>query len=105
MSSRQRSKMLLRKHEGNNKLILAVCDEDILGSLYKEDGKVIDLTSDFYKGERTAEEELSILLRKAHVVNAAGKDSVAFLLKLDLIEKADVCVISGIPTAQVILRW
>jgi uncharacterized protein len=97
--------MILRKHEGNRKLILALCDDSLLGKTFRSGSKVLDLASDFYDGEPVTETELTLLLKKAHVVNAAGKESTSFLVSKQALKDKDIMHIDGIPCAQVIIRW
>jgi uncharacterized protein len=96
--------MILRKH-ANRKLVLALCDDDILGRTFRSGGRVLDQANDFYEGEPVTETELTLLLKKAHVVNAAGTESTKFLVSIQALKDEDIMHIDRIPCAQVILRW
>ena len=53
--------MIVKKHSQNNKLVLAICDEDLLGKTIEENDLILDLKSDFYRGEEMNETELKQL--------------------------------------------
>ncbi|MBI2564837.1 DUF424 family protein [Candidatus Woesearchaeota archaeon] len=94
--------MLTKVHKKNNHIIIAICDEDLLGKYFEEDDKQIDLRGDFFDGENMAESETGDLARNADIVNLVGKKSIAFGIKEGIIDKKNVKTISGIPYAQAI---
>ncbi len=93
--------MIVKIHNNEGKLVLAICDKDILGKKFSENNKQLDLTSDFYKGEEMDEEELKELIKKAFMINAVGKKSVSFLEKEEMVSKDNTIEIDKIPHAQV----
>ena len=44
--------MIVKIHNNEGRLILAICDKDILGKKFVEEKKQLDLSSGFYKGEQ-----------------------------------------------------
>jgi hypothetical protein len=43
--------MILKEHKSHDgKCVIALCDDDILGKKFEENGLQLDLTSSFYKG-------------------------------------------------------
>jgi uncharacterized protein len=95
--------MIVKKHiTGDKRLILAICDEDLLGKVIEDGKKQIDLTAEFYMGIVTGEEETLDLMHKAYVVNAVGKDSVACCIKAKLVDEKQVSRIGGIPFVQLV---
>ena len=94
---------IVAKQASEGKLILAVCDSSIYGKKF-EDGKVIlDLGSKFYHGEEKDAKQASELMEKAYIINAAGKDSVALVVKLGLAAASDVKKIAGVEHVQILM--
>ena len=96
--------MIAVKHIKEGRLVLALCDDDILGKIFEEGKKILDLSSKFYKGEKHSEEEILKYLKESYVVNAAGEKTILFLIKNNLVEKESVKKINNIPYAQVIFE-
>ena len=93
--------MIVKIHKNEGRLILAICDKNLLGKRFSEGNKQLDLTSDFYKGEEINKEELQELTRKAYIINAVGEKAVSFLIKGGLVSKDKVIKIGKVPHAQV----
>ena len=72
--------MLKRKvHEAKEGIILALCDEELLGKKYKEGEMVIDLDryGSFYDGDSVSEDHsLGELVKTVSSINAIGKSSI-----------------------------
>ena len=95
--------MLVKIHKKQDKTIIAVCDKQLLGQKFEENGKQLDLTGEFYKGEEKTTEEIGDLIRNADGVNLVGEESVKLGIEEDVIEEAHVLKVQGIPHAQAIL--
>jgi len=95
--------MIVKIHTtSDNRLILTICDDELIGKRYEEREKQLDLTSDFYQGNKMAEEEIIKLIEKAYIINAVGKDSVGCCVKAGVINKKTVGKIKGIPYAYMV---
>jgi uncharacterized protein len=93
--------MLAKKHEIDNKMILAVCDEELIGKEY-EDGKIFFKVSErFYKGKKVNEKELEELLIETDSANFFGNKCVKMAEKKGLINERQIIIISGIKHAQI----
>jgi hypothetical protein len=96
--------MIIKKHVAEGRrLILAICDDELLGKRFEEKEKQLDISPGFYEGEKIDEAELARLIRKAYIVNAVGKDSVGCCVKANLCREEDAPKIKGIPYFQAIL--
>jgi hypothetical protein len=93
--------MLVKKHFSGKKLVLAVCDSNIIGKKFVGGKRILDLSSEFYKGEEMAEEDLLALTKRCYIINAVGKDTIKFLIKNKLIEQSAVLKISNMPYTQI----
>ena len=96
--------MIAKKHVTHDRrLILALCDRDIIGKKFSENEAILDLTVDFYKGEELSEKEIERLMKAAYLINIAGKKSVALAKKLKLAEEKHIITIQKIPHAQILV--
>jgi len=96
--------MIIKKHKTkDNRLILAICDKELLGKKFEEGEKQLDLSSDFYKGNETKEEEIKKLFLVAYIINIVGKKSIELALQENIISKEDVIFIKNIPHIQAIV--
>jgi len=94
-------KMIAKAHKNpDGKIVVAVCDSELLGKKYEEDQKQLDLTSDFYKGEQNQDSAIGDLMRNAEAVNLVGEKSVKLAVQEGVIDEEHVKTIAGIPYAQ-----
>ena len=96
--------MIVKVHKTPNGILLAICDSDIIGKVFEEGEKQLDLTAEFYDGETTSKDDLDVLLKECHVINAVGKVSVGFLISKKLVEECNVLEIDSVPTAQCVIE-
>ncbi len=94
--------MYVKKHESKDRIIFAICDEDLVGKKFSEDDLVLDVSERFYKGEIKTNEEVEEILRNSSNINLVGKKTVDFALKLGILNKDSIVVIDGVPHAQII---
>ncbi len=94
--------MYMKKYDTDGKLIVAVCDTDILGKKFKEGKLVLKLEESFYKGEEVCENEVKDALSCAHIANIAGEKSIACAVECGCVDPDTVIFIDGIPHAQMV---
>ncbi len=101
--SKQKFKMIIKEHiTANNKLILTVCDKEIIGKRFETDDLKLDLRSDFYKGKEKTEKEIVKLFGQAYMINLVGQKSVNLGLKSKIISEKDIIKIKNIPYVQAV---
>ena len=83
--------------------IVAICDKDVLGKVFTEKKIQLDLSSDFYKGEEKAKDEIKRIIVGAYILNLAGENSVKLGIETGVISGECVIKIANIPHAQAIL--
>ena len=93
--------MIVNQKNTPNGTILIITDSDLIGKIFEEGKKQLDLTKEFYQGEEKNVEEIKQLLNDAYVLHLTGKEAVAFGKELDLVDK--VITIKDIPHAEVLL--
>ncbi len=93
--------MYVKVHESEARIVVAICDEDLVGKKFSEDEKQLDITERFYKDEKKSEEEVVEIMRQADNLNLVGKETIDVALKNNIIEKEAIVTIKNIPHAQI----
>jgi len=92
----------MKLHKKGNDVVLAVCDEELLGK-YFTDGKLrLHIKEDFYGGSKVGREELLKALKEATIINAVGERSVSIVIGDNNVLKEAIIRICGIPHVQLI---
>ncbi len=87
--------------QGNNVLV-AACDEDLLGKTLKY-GKVnFEIRREFYGGKLVQVEDAIDLIKTATTVNLIGSVIVTRAIRENLVHPQAILDISGVPHAQII---
>ena len=96
--------MIVKVHKTQEgKKIVAVCDEELIGKKLKEKNIQLDLSSEFYNGEKKSEEDILKLFDDAYIVNLVGKKAVNLGKKVGLVLESDAIYVQKIPHIQAIL--
>ena len=94
----------LKKHLTKNGEMVAMCDEELLGRVFTEGKKELDLEkyAEFYKGRLLKEEEaMQELGDELYTANIVGKRSVGILVEKGLISGESVRKIAGVDVVQI----
>ncbi|MBU0666767.1 MAG: DUF424 family protein [Nanoarchaeota archaeon] len=94
---------IVKKHEYEGKVVLAICDKELLGKKIVEEKKQLDITLKFYKGTEKNDLELKELIKKNILINAVGKKIIALLINEEIISEKEIKFVKGIPHIQIIL--
>jgi len=84
--------------------ILAMCDEELIGKVFREGEAIVDLQKykDFYVGEKKNEREIKeIFDEDITSINAVGERSVNLLINNSLATKKNVKKINGVAILQI----
>ena len=105
-ASAVKSKMfVLKLHKAKDgRVLAAVCDEELLGQKFEEGRKQLDLSGDFYKGEKKSGQEIGDVVRNADFVYLAGERSVNLGIQEGIIDPGHVLKIAGVPHAQAVIE-
>ncbi len=93
--------MFVKIHKSNDRNIVAICDEDLIGKEISEGDLNLNITERFYKGEKLPEEEIIEIMKNSVNLNIVGKKSIKLALDNNIIEKDSIIEIKKIPHAQV----
>ena len=99
--------MYIKAHK-SYRLVVAICDTDLIGKSFEEGKRVLSISESFYKGDLIEnEEELSEKIkdysREDATFNIVGKKSIRIALKLGIISEEGIKKVEGVPFALVLL--
>jgi hypothetical protein len=97
-------KMIVKTHTDNGRLVLAVCDEDLSKKKIEEGNKILDLTSNFYLGDKKTDLELKDLIDQAYMINAVGRKTIDFLIKEKLISPEELFYVGKVPFITILFE-
>jgi hypothetical protein len=86
--------------KSGNEVVIAICDEDILGKTFRNPPFILEVKEDFYRGTLVDENELPALFRKATILNLSGKSVVSLAQKAGLINQECILKIGKTLHAQ-----
>ncbi|CAD5243705.1 DUF424 domain-containing protein [Thermococcus camini] len=81
-------------------VLLAACDEELLGKTFREGELKLEVKERFYRGELVEEDALDSLLHEATIANLTGERCVSKAIELGYVDEARVLRIQGVPHAQ-----
>jgi hypothetical protein len=92
----------IKIYKRGNDLLIGACDEDLLGKKFEDEKFQIDVSKDFYGGERISPEALKKYLQDATIANLVGKKTIKCAMDMGLIEPSCIIRINGVPHAQMV---
>ncbi len=96
--------MIAKKRSQNGKIFLSICDKEIIGNVFVEEDKVLDLKSSFYQGEEINKEDLKEIIKKSYFITCVGKKSIKYLKNFNIISKDNIREIQNIPYSFVLIE-
>ena len=91
----------IKKYATQKEVLLAACDDDLLGKTFEEGELQLFISESFYGGERVSQEDFEKQLETATVVNLVGKRVIGIASKLGMIAEDGIIVIDNVPHAQI----
>jgi len=95
-------KVYVKVHKVGKDVIVAICDEDLLGKVLEEKGVRFEVKEDFYRGELVDVERALELVETGTIVNLVGETIVSALAERNDVVKLAVVEIAGVPHVQLI---
>lgn len=95
--------MYMKIHDSPKGKVVAVCDEELVGTVLRGEGREMDLAAHraFYVGERAGEAEVRVALRDFASANLVGKEAVSVALNMGVADRSDVMYINKTPYIQI----
>jgi uncharacterized protein len=95
--------MIVNERETPEGLLVAVCDDDVLGERFEGDGVTLEVTEKFYGGETADEATVVDSLARATVANIVGTRAVDLAIEKGFVDEANVLEVGDTKHAQ--LLW
>ncbi|MCG7844696.1 MAG: DUF424 family protein [Methanomassiliicoccales archaeon] len=92
----------VKVHKRGGDILVAACDEGLLGQMLKDGDLRLDVSEEFYGGDSGGEEMLLNRLAVATLANLVGKDVCRIAAEHDYIDQECVITIEGVPHAQMV---
>ena len=83
-------------------MLLAVCDEELLGEILRDGKIVFKVGEEFYKGSKMPVEDAIVLMNESAIVNMVGPNIVNKAIEKGLVHPEAVLDICGVPHAQIL---
>jgi len=83
-------------------VVVAVCDENLLGKKFEEGKLRLHIKEDFYGGQLVSIKEGIDAIKEATIANIVGENIIRKLIEEGLIIEEAVIKIAGIPHVQII---
>jgi len=92
----------VRIYRIEREVMAAICDQEIHGKTFEDDGIVLHIKKDFYGNELKGPEEVSAALKDATIANLVGENAVALAINEGAITPENVIQVEGVPHAQMV---
>ena len=83
-------------------VLLAACDEELLGQVLRDGKIVFKVGEEFYKGPKIPVDDAIQLMEESTVVNVVGHNIVKKAIEQGLVHPQAVLEICGVPHAQIV---
>ena len=94
--------IFIKKYKQGNDLLIGACDEKLLGKKFEEGKLQIDVSKEFYGGEKITSEVLQIFLEDATIANLVGDETIKAAIEIGLVNPDSVIKVKGVPHAQMV---
>ena len=90
----------VKRHCTGSEMLIAACDEELLGKCFRDGDLNLDVCTNFYDGEKVDVRLFLKTLALATIANLVGKDTIAAAIEAEFVDPSCVIWIKGIPHAQ-----
>ncbi len=84
-------------------VMVAVCDEEIVGMDFREGELRLEIKEDFYGKDVFDEDDVKRALRQATIANISGERAVKLAISIGVVDEKRVLRIGGCPHAQMVV--
>lgn len=92
----------IKIYKQGKELLVAACDEKLLGKKFEENKFQLEVKKEFYGGKLVNSEILKTYLEDATIANLVGQETIKCAIKAKIIDPSCVIKIKGIPHAQMV---
>ena len=86
-----------RVYRAGGATLLASCDADLLGKVFREGEAVLRVSEGYYGGEKVGPERLRSLLETADIISLVGEGCIGLAVEMGLAEWRFVKRVEGVP--------
>jgi len=86
----------------DHEILVAACDSEVLGKIFREDNIVLYVSEEFYKGELVTLTEALDRIKEATIANLVGKNIVSKAIEEGLVHPDAVIYVNEVPHAQIV---
>jgi hypothetical protein len=91
----------IKVYNTQGEVLLAACDDGLLGKRFEEGELQLEVSESFYGGERVTTDDFAEHLRMATIVNIVGRKAVEIAADLGMVDRECLLEIEGVPHAQI----
>jgi uncharacterized protein len=84
-------------------MILVVTDKEIVGKVFEEGNKQLDLSNKFYSGKDRDVEAIKALVPEVYILHLTGEKAVALGVELNLVDSQRIVWVDNVPHAEVLI--
>ena len=93
----------VKMHKGSDgRLVLAACDECVLGCSYAEGKLRLKVHESFYRDEVVSDTTFMSMMQKADIMNLVGESTISIAVSEGYVDKSNIITIDGMVHAQVV---
>ena len=94
--------MILRERRTEKGLMVAVCDDEVLGETFENGDVSLTVNEEFYGGEEVGEDDVIDSLARANIANIVGSRAVEIAVEAGIIDDDYVLEVGGTRHAQLV---
>ena len=84
-------------------LILVVTDKEIVGKIFEEGNKQLDLSKKFYSGDERDVEAVKAIILESYILHLTGENAVALGVELGFVDPQRIVWVSNVPHAEALI--
>lgn len=93
----------VKMHKGSDgRLVLAACDECVLGCSYAEGKLRLKVHESFYRDEVVSDTTFMSMMQEADIMNLVGESTISIAVSEGYVDKSNIITIDGMVHAQVV---
>ena len=93
----------VKMHKGSDgRLVLAACDECVLGCSYAEGKLRLKVHESFYRDEVVSDTTFMSMMQEADIMNLVGESTISIAVSEGYVDKSHIITIDGMVHAQVV---
>ena len=92
----------VRIYETAGDVLVAVCDENVLGKKFLFNNLIFEVKESFYKGEKNKLEEVKPVLKRATILNLVGSETIRKCIEWGYIKEENVLNLGDTVHAQMV---